>query len=684
MSESGTSGGSRTTMWQNWADTIEFQPAYFFQPTTYNDLLSVLQQASQARKPVRVVGSGHSWSLGAVPGSQPYQQGAEVDGFLIDLSNMQPENSGADPYLKAFYFKDPGGTQYVAVPPGTPQGWLADNAANDNDPLHRHSNAHAASAPSSMGPAPDITLGGFIANGCHGTGWGEPTVSDLVVAIEVLTIDSTGRVVPRAFTGTQEMAQLLTQHGITKAPPEVSPDAMRALRVSLGALGVITRFVLKLEPMFNVGVLDEYTDVATLFPSSGDTTHLETLVTSSDYVEIFWFPYNTQLWVKRYQRMNAAPQFPEKVVGFNWIVSELSALTQGKLGELFAEWPATTPLTLQTFFWGLKLLMRRELKAVPFQQDFDPKSDPIVRVNKAYLYQTKYFHNLIDLSYTLPITAKAGGGFDFTKVMSAWNEAIAQINAMQKSQKYPVSLNVHIRFIKNSDSLLSPANQQDAATHTCYIEYLSFSEQLEPYTEYTQTVGPEWAAHGGLPHWAKIFQLVPDGYTDSRQKLRDRGLLNPFLTQREALDPQGFFVNNFLEQLLGVTAPTLQAAKKVAASGPRPVTRAQAEPVAVQRFRVEAAGTVRALTSLPTIEAPVKSPRGCSLVHDPQQKIAALIDEEGWGHFMSYHVDAGTGEVTYRLLTRSKFLSPREIFDRVGEALRESQPEARITRSQGV
>jgi hypothetical protein len=672
---------SDETAWHNWADTIEFTPAYFFQPTTFQELLSAVETAVQARLPLRAVGSGHSWSLGAVPGPQAYQQGKQVNGVLLDLSNMKPENGQADPYLKAFYFQDSANTVYVAAPPGTPQGWLAENAANSNDLLHQYSNRHAASALSSMGPAPDITLGGFIANGCHGTGWVQPPVSDFVAAIEVLTVDATGKVVPRSFASSAEMARLLTQNGTFKSTPEVSPGILKALRVSLGALGVISRFVIQLEPLFNVGVLDEVADVEEIFPSSGDPGNLATLVTSSDYVEIFWFPYNKQLWIKRFHRLKDTPPRNElKVVGFNTVVSVLAELTGGMLGDLFEVAPAVTPLTLKVFFESLKVLMRnRTLTALPFNEDFTPE-DPVVPVQKAYLYQTRYFHNILDLEYTLPIPAGEQGGHDFSKVMTAWKQATAQIDAMKEAGQYPINLNIHFRFIRNSDSLLSPANQGNATTHTCYVEYLSFSQQLDGYTRYTETVAPQWAALGGLPNWAKIFQIVPDAYTDSHQKLQSRGVLQPFLEQCQALDPSGLFINNFLQQLFGLAPAQPRAARPAA---PPPAAKAKAQPVAVQRFQLAAADARQALSALPTADQRAASARGCVLAHDPQLRTAVLVDEQHQGHFLTYAPADGAG-VTYTLLTSSKILSPQEVFERVAEVLRESQIVTGITRAPGV
>lgn len=652
------------TTWQNWSDTIQFQPACFFQPTTVAELTSILSQAAQAGKPLRVVGSGHSWSLGAVPGPNPYVPGAPVDAYLVDLTALSPENSDADASLKAFYFKDTGGTQYVSVPPGTPQGWFGDNLANFNDPLHRHSNKHDAAATGSMGPAPDINIGGFVANGCHGTGFEQPTVSDMVVAIEMLTVNANGQVVAQAYAIDANVAQALVQNNVTSVPPVVAPETMLAARVALGTLGVITKIIFALEPLFNVAALDEIAPVDLLFPANGDPTNLETLVTSTDYVEIFWFPYNTNLWVKRFSRNTGAPQFQGKVVGFNWIVSEMAALTNGLLGKLFQIFPAVTPLMQQIFFAGLEVFMGgRKLQALPFDQDWNPASDPIVPVPRAYLYQLKYFRNIVDLEHTVPVPAKAGGGYDFSKVMSAWQDAVNKINSMQAQGQYPISITVHLRFIKNSTALLSPAWQSNPADHTCYIEFISYTEQLPQYTTFAQTVIPQWEALGGLPHWAKIFQIVTGAYANSHQKLDARGTLQPFLDLRSQADPKNMFVNDFVERLL-FGQPT---AKQAASAAPAAVAAPAAQPTWTYRPRGRRAASVNF-----TAQAPGCSARGARLFQDAAAGAAVLVDESGTGHTLAVSTDPASGSVTYRLVTPSSLLAPREVFLRLEEVLRET------------
>ena len=62
----------------------------------------------------------------------------------------------------------------LSVPSGVDQGELSKIAQKLGAPLP------------TQGPAPDITLSGFVANGCHGTGWGQPSIAELVYGLELV------------------------------------------------------------------------------------------------------------------------------------------------------------------------------------------------------------------------------------------------------------------------------------------------------------------------------------------------------------------------------------------------------------------------------------------------------------------------------------------------------------------
>ncbi|MEM7586455.1 MAG: D-arabinono-1,4-lactone oxidase [Acidobacteriota bacterium] len=672
----------------NWANTIELliSPGdNFFDPTTISGLESALGAALTDDKPngktLRILNSGHAWSPGIVPGpdqyplptaSVPVPTMTVTDGILIDVTGLNPDNAGQDSYLEPVIVTAADSNVYAGVPAGMTQGELAYFAQARSFALK------------SMGPAPQITLGGFIANGCHGTGWSQPTVSDFVFGIEIMGFqpkaDAPGEyeVTPQAFAVNQDVADAMGGH--TLAPVQVSAETMSALRVSLGALGVITKIFIQLESLPMVKALDEigyvFTDggVAGVFDSE---ENLRTLVESCEYTEIFWFPFNqawdtttqngvtvygNELWVKRFNPApGASEQNTELVTDLIRDTSDLAKWFGGLLAWIMDHLGALTPLINYGSFRALKGFMKnRQMASLTFDEDWN-ENDAIVDITTAYLYQLEYFTEISDLSWAIPIPSNNGQA-DFSNALTAWNELMKAIDDYAKplfDKKYPNNLTAHLRFIKNSDSLLSPANQADANTHTCFIEFLSFTNDLALYREFTQKVVAAWYAIGGLPHFAKAFQYA-EIYPEIQSRLAERGRLSDFQNYREQFDPGKFFDNFFLDGVLGAPSASDAVADTFAARGP--VARETPDPsvVAQRSFAVgdQAAWNKILAASDTAAAAPATNP---FLLHQAAPSSAMLIDQQGDFHLLKYHYDSASGRVNYQLLNKSASVAPRQV-----------------------
>lgn len=592
----------------NWANTIKFNispSTNYFQPTTINELKIALEAALTNNKPngktLRFINSGHGWSPGIVPGSKEYPLPTDTtqvpiitinDAILINITGLSPANSDGDSYLKPIIIEGKSGTPYASIPAGMTQGSYTQDGVDVIGVGNFLQNNSPSYALSTMGPAPQITMGGFIANGCHGTGWTQPTVSDLVFGIEVMTFQpktsASGEydVVPMAYAINQDVADAMQGQTLSDTVV-VSADTMAALRVSLGSLGVITKLVLSIQPTPLVEALDEIgyvydspsnnNDVAGIFQSA---ENLETLVTSCEYTEIFWFPFNAstkktsssdtsqpdvygnELWVKRFNQApdGACTQNEELVTGLIKKTSDLADWFGAPLAWIIDKVGFLTPEINHLSWSGLKKFMNdRQMTSLSFSNDWN-NNDAIVPITTAFLYQLEYFTEITDLSWAVPITQKDDGTYDFSKVITAWNTIQEGINDSASpffDKKYPVNLTVHLRFIKNSSSLLSPANQTNDATHTCFIEFLSFSNDLNLYKEFTANMVDQWTSSknpnyiGGLPHFAKAFQYAgPDVYSYVHDELGSR--LTDFQSVRDQFDPGSFFENNFLDQVLNL------------------------------------------------------------------------------------------------------------------------------------
>jgi hypothetical protein len=98
-----------------------------------------------------------------------------------------------------------------------------------------------------------------------------------------------------------------------------------------------------------------------------------------------------------------------------------------------------------------------------------------------------------------------------------------------------------------STALLSPSEGHELGS--CYIEALTF-ENTAGLAPYFAELGAKWEALGGRPHWAKLFYHPAD-----LRKLYGENL-DRFLAVRAVLDPEGVFLNEFLDDILALRSPS--------------------------------------------------------------------------------------------------------------------------------
>jgi FAD/FMN-containing dehydrogenase len=173
-------------VFHNWAQTITCKPADYCQPTTENEVGDIVKSARAARKHVRTVGGGHSWS--------PLVLTQDV---LVNLDLLQRVNTDV-PNLRA---QAQAGIRLKDLTPRLAQDTLA--LAN-------------------LGSIREQSIAGAISTGTHGTGLGLGSLSTQIVGV-------------RLVTGTGEFLS------ITKD----DSDLLNAARVSLGGLGIITEVTIQ-------------------------------------------------------------------------------------------------------------------------------------------------------------------------------------------------------------------------------------------------------------------------------------------------------------------------------------------------------------------------------------------------------------------------------------------------------
>lgn len=175
----------------NWAGNVTFGSPRVHRPRTLDELRRVVRDSPR----IRALGSGHSFNLVA-----------DSDADLVRLDGL-PAEAEIDPEGRT-----------VTVTAGTRYAELV-------TALHGRGFALA-----NLASLPHISVAGSCATGTHGSGDGQRCLSAAVRAVQLLGPDG-------------DLGWLSRD-----ADPEVLPGAV----VALGALGVVTRLSLEIEPAFTM------------------------------------------------------------------------------------------------------------------------------------------------------------------------------------------------------------------------------------------------------------------------------------------------------------------------------------------------------------------------------------------------------------------------------------------------
>jgi xylitol oxidase len=182
----------------NWAGTVRYTPPEVWVPRT----IAHAQELVAAASHVRALGTGHSFTALA---DSPR---------LISLARIEPAEFDLDESART-----------VTVPAASTYGAVAEL-------LHRNGWALR-----NLGSLPHITVAGACSTGTHGSGDANAVLADEVCAIERIRAD-----------------------GEIEWVDAASPDFAGSV-IALGALGIVTRVRLRIEPTYDITQL-VYTDLA--------------------------------------------------------------------------------------------------------------------------------------------------------------------------------------------------------------------------------------------------------------------------------------------------------------------------------------------------------------------------------------------------------------------------------------
>jgi FAD-linked oxidoreductase len=249
--------GHAVTTWHNWAGNVTAAPARQAAPGSAQEVAAEVLRARADGLPVRMTGSGHSFTPAAVTG-----------GVLLRPAALAAVR-GADTAA---------GT--VTVEAGCPLRelnlWLLGRGLSLTN----------------MGDIQVQTVAGATQTGTHGTGRDSGSMAAQIAGLELVLAD--GRIVSCS-----------AEHpsgGVTG--PDGEPVALfDAARAGLGALGIVTAITFSVEPAFLLAAREDAMSWSRVI------SELDELTAGNEHFEFYWFPHSEGCLVKRNNR-TAGPARP--------------------------------------------------------------------------------------------------------------------------------------------------------------------------------------------------------------------------------------------------------------------------------------------------------------------------------------------------------------------------------------
>ncbi|HEY9293925.1 MAG TPA: D-arabinono-1,4-lactone oxidase [Microlunatus sp.] len=433
-----------TTGWRTWGRTEHGAPTEWLTPSHVGEVAETVRMAITDQRRIKPVGSGHSFSPIAV-----------TDDIQLDLRRLS-------------------GLQAADVD----HGQVTIGAGTRLADLPALISYYRLAMPN-LGDIDRQTIAGAISTGTHGTGSRFGGLATQVAAVQMIT--GTGELI---MVSADDHAELLD-----------------AVRLGLGALGVITAVTLQCGPAF-VLAADERPE-----PLDQVLDAFEQRCDSADHFEFYWFPHTRTALTKTNTRL---PSGVEK--------SSLPRMRRFVDDTLVSNELYRVLCALQSRAPGATPVINRLAERVTGHRSFTDVSDRV--------FTTKRTVRFREMEYALPRAEVPA--------------ALREVAKLIKDRGWRISFPVEVRSAAADQLWLSTAH--DRLTGYIAIHRYWRDRDTEPYFDAVEEI---MLAHDGRPHWGKLHTLTVDQLRGRYPRFDD------FLAVRDRLDPQRILANPYLDRVLG-------------------------------------------------------------------------------------------------------------------------------------
>ena len=237
-----------TGLWRNWGRSESARPAFLARPTSTDQVVGVIRAARDRGLTVKAVGAGHSFTAIAATQGVLLDLGG-LDGLLAVDERLRRVTLGA-------------GTNLSQLPALLePFGLALEN----------------------MGDIDRQTIAGATSTGTHGTGSDFRGLAAQITGAVLVTADGT----------------------VLRIDGETNAELLPAVRLGLGALGIVTELTVQCVPAFLLHAAERperFDEVLDDFAARS---------ASVDHFEFYWWPHTDRVMTKRNTRLPGdAPRHP--------------------------------------------------------------------------------------------------------------------------------------------------------------------------------------------------------------------------------------------------------------------------------------------------------------------------------------------------------------------------------------
>lgn len=435
---------SRSVRWRNWGRTEQVSPAEVVTPSDVAEVVAVVRRAREGQQRVKPVGAGHSFSSIAA-----------TEGIQLDLCRIA-------------------GLLEVDVDQGRATFGSGTRLAEVPALISRYGLAMA-----NLGDIDRQTIAGAISTGTHGTGSSFGGLASQVVAVQLVTGNG----------------ELIT------VSADSDPELFDAVRIGLGAFGVITAVTLQCVAAFALAAQERPEPLEQVLDS------FERRCDGADHFEFYWFPHTPTALTKTNTRLPAGCELAALPPVRRFVDDTVVA------NELFRSLCA-----IQSLLPGTTPTINRLADRVTGKRAFTDLSHRVFSTRRTVRFR--------EMEYALP--------------RSSVPAALRSVAALIKDRDWRISFPIEVRSAAADPIWLSTAH--DRLTGYIAVHRYWRDRDTGPYFEAVQHI---MAEHGGRPHWGKLHSMSAEQLAGCYPRFDD------FRAIRDRLDPRRILGNPYLDRVLG-------------------------------------------------------------------------------------------------------------------------------------